>query len=162
MNIITRREFLSTAAIAATSSTIIGATSTLDNGISAGYSDDHDQTWLSSLIFPKPRHITATDELFVLDERVRILVPPHPSEQDLFLARRLTHELSDRFDRHPRITPTASLQSSTPSIVMGRLENPLVRQCCARLNLHPHEQIQSDEGYLLHVEKRPRSHRRTR
>jgi hypothetical protein len=153
MNIITRREFLSTAAVAATSSTLIGATSRLQAGNSAGLSDDHDQTWLGSLIFPKPQHIAATSEPFVLDERVRILVPPRPSEQDSFLARRLTHELSDRFDRHPRITPTASAQSSTPSIVMGSLGNPLVRQCCTRLNLHPHEQIQSDEGYLLHVEK---------
>jgi hypothetical protein len=153
MNKITRREFLSTAAVAATSSTIIGATSRLKNGISAGLSDDRDQTWLSSLIFPKPQRITATSESFVLDERVRILVPSRPSDQDLFLAHRLMHELSDRFDRHPRITPTASVQSNTPSVVMGGLENPLVRQCCARLNLHPHEQIQSDEGYLLHVEK---------
>ena len=153
MNNITRREFLSTAAVAATSSTLIGATSRLQAGNSAGLSDDHDLTWLGSLIFPKPQHITATSEPFVLDERVCILVPPRPSEQDSFLARRLTHELSDRFDRHPRITPTASAQSSTPSIVMGSLGNPLVRQCCARLNLHPHEQIQADEGYLLHVEK---------
>jgi len=113
MNIITRREFLSTAAVAATSSTIIGTTSRLENGISAGLSDDRDQTWLSSLIFPKPQRITATSESFVLDERVRILVPPRPSDQDLFLARRLMHELSGRFDRHPRITPTASVRSST-------------------------------------------------
>src|SRR5580704_10400178 len=153
MNIITRREFLSTAAVAATSSTLIGAASRLQTGNSAGLPDDHDQTWLDSLIFPNPQHITATSEPFVLDERVRILVPPCPSEQDSFLARRLTHELSDRFDRHPRIAPAASVQPGTPSIVMGSLGNPLVRQCCARLNLHPHEQIQSDEGYLLHVEK---------
>src|SRR5579863_1397880 len=150
MNIITRREFLGTAA-AATSSAFVSAASRPHAGATA--SSDEDQTGLGSLIFPKPQHITATSEPFVLDERVRILVPPHPSEQDTFLARRLAHELSDRFDRHPRITPTASAQSSTPSIVMGGLGNPLVRQCCTRLNLRPHEQIQSDEGYLLHVEK---------
>lgn len=150
---ITRREFLSTAAIAATSSHLIGATSRLQAGISSGSSDDHDQTWLSSLIFPQPQHITATSDPFVLDERARILVPPHHSEQDMFLARCLTHELSDRFDRYPRITPSALAHANTPSIVMGSLGNPLVRQCCAGLNLHPHEQIQLDEGYLLHVEK---------
>ena len=153
MNIITRREFLSTAAAAATSSTLIGATSRLHAASSAGSADDHTQTWQSSLIFPTPQHITVTSEAFELDERVRIVVPARPSEQDSFLARRLTHELSDRFDRHPRIIPATSVQASTPSIVMGSLENPIVRQCCARLNLHPHEQIQSDEGYLLHVEK---------
>ena len=153
MNIITRREFLNTAAAAATSSTFIDAASKLHGGVSAGSSNAHDQTWLSSLIFPKPQHIAATGEPFLLDDRVRILVLPRPSEQDVFLARRLTHELSDRFDRHPRITPTESAQSSIPSIVMGGLGNPLVRECCARLNLRPHEQIQSDEGYLLRVEK---------
>lgn len=153
MNFITRREFLSTAAIAATSSTLIGPTSKLYAGIPRNSPGDRDDTGPSSLIFPKPQHITATNEALVLDERVRILVPSRPSEQDSFLARRLTHELSDRFDRHPRIVPTASVLADAPSIVMGSLVNPLVRQCCARLNLHPHEQIQSDEGYLLHVEK---------
>ena len=153
MNIITRREFLSTAAVAATSSTLIGPTSRLHPGISATSPDDHAQSLLSSLIFPKPQHISGTPDPFVLNESVCISVPARPSEQDLFLARRLTHELSDRFDRQPRITPTASVQSGRPSIVMGSLGNPLVRQCCARLNLHPHEQIQADEGYLLHVEK---------
>ena len=153
MNIITRREFLNTVAAAATSSTLIGAPSRLHAGMSTPLSDGADETGLSSLIFPKPQRITSTNETFALDEHVRILVPSRPTEQDSFLAGRLIHELSDRFDCHPRITPAASVQSSSPSIVMGSLGNPLVRQCCARLNLHPHEQIQSAEGYLLHVEK---------
>lgn len=153
MNIITRRNFLSTAAAAATSSTLIGPTSKLYAGIQTNSAGNHDDASLSSFIYPTPQHITATSGPFVLDDRVRVLVPSRPSEQDSFLARQLTHELSDRFDRHPRITPVASVQAGSPGIVMGSLSNPLVRQCCARLNLHPHEQIQSDEGYLLYVDK---------
>src|SRR5215472_17648470 len=124
MNMITRREFLSTAAVAVTSSTLIGVTSGLHATVTPVSPDNNDETRLSPLIYPKPQHITTTGEPFVLDERVRILIPPRPLEQDAFLARCLTHELSDRFDRHPRITPTASVQPGMPSIVMGSLENP--------------------------------------
>jgi hypothetical protein len=152
MNIITRREFLGTAA-AATSSTLIAATKRLHTGGLVGVPDEGSDAVIGSPIFPKPQHITFTNESFAIDERVRILVPSRASEQDSFLARRLAHELSDRFDRHLRITPGASVQRDSPSIVMGSIENPLVRQYCDRLNLHPRELIQAEEGYLLHVDK---------
>lgn len=47
------------------------------------------------LIFPIPQQLEVTDEVFVLDESVAIIVPENSSEKDVFLARFLVRELSD-------------------------------------------------------------------
>ena len=84
----TRREFLHTVAGVAASTAIVGhdafayhrnaaATESSDDTSSAG--DSALQSW----IFPEPQEISGSGSDFILNDRVRILVPPDASEQDL-------------------------------------------------------------------------------
>lgn len=84
MKIITRRDFLSVASAAATSSALLGPSPNLYAGIPAFDSGSSDHAGLNSLIFPQPQHISATSDPFLLDDGVRILVPQRPSKQDSF------------------------------------------------------------------------------
>ena len=101
-------------------------------------------------IFPDPREFHESSANFALDGSAAILAPEAASEHDLFLARFLTAELSDR---HGVALPTQRV-SSIPTmgrfILMGSMENPLVREYCARLGIESH----TPEGYVLDVSDR--------
>src|SRR4030042_4403914 len=58
-----------------------------------------------TLIFPIPQQMEVTDEWFVLDESVSIVIPEQSSEKDLFLARFLVRELSDKYGIAVKIEP---------------------------------------------------------
>ena len=49
------------------------------------------------LIFPIPQQLELTGEEFVMDETVSIIVPEENSDEDIFLARFLVRELSDKY-----------------------------------------------------------------
>jgi hypothetical protein len=87
-------------------------------------------------IFPAPREFQASGATFALDSSVAILVPATASNHDLFLARFLTAELSDR---HQVALPTRRVDAIPMTgrfILMGSMENPLVREYCVRLGIN--------------------------
>jgi len=158
MKDLTRREFLNSAAGAAIGGAIVGHTEFLNASsphspfATLGFSDSRyigARAPLESAIFPKPQEISSSGSDFVLDDQVRIVVPPNATEEDLFLARSLASELGDKFDQHLKIERVGSLTAGSPTIVMGSIQNPLVRQYCAQINLDGSKQIPGPEGYIL-------------
>ncbi len=100
-------------------------------------------------IFPAPRHIEIHAEELKLDESVPILLAERPSADDLFLARFLTAELSDRYGLALHTQKAASLPQRGPFLLMGSISNPLVREYCRRHDLQTTEK----EGYVLQVDR---------
>jgi hypothetical protein len=99
-------------------------------------------------IFPTPREITP-DSDFVLDEQAVVAVPAYPSEQDLFLARSLADDLGDRFAVHLKTERLARLDPDRRMIVIGSIDNPLVRTYCGSHSLSVSLRDPGPEGYIL-------------
>lgn len=101
-------------------------------------------------IFPAPREARASAAKFLLDSSVTILLPKAASENDLFLARLLAAELSDRHQIAVATRRVSSIPGTGRFIVMGSRRNPLVAHYCKQLG------VDSDkpEGYVIDVSGR--------
>jgi len=161
MNDWTRREFLNTGAGAAISGAMIGHTRLLNAATGdahAGTAESSATQYvgptgpLDSVIFPKPQEISSTGRNFNLDRQVRIVVPPNASREDLFLARSLANELGDRFDLHLKIERNLNIESGARVILMGTMQNPLIRQYLSRIATSGDQQIPGPEGYILRTD----------
>lgn len=106
------------------------------------------------LIFPPPRQIALTGDLFALNSASVILVPLNPSPSDLVLSRALARELSLRFDLHPEIRPVSERPKAAGSILIGSVHNPLIQHYCSREHIEVSEQTPGTEGYALQVNER--------
>ena len=104
-----------------------------------------------TLIFPIPRQIELATEVFALDESISIVVPQSMSEKDVFLARFLIRELSDKYGIAIKMESRAAIPEGRKVIVMGSVDNPLVREYCTDNNLDLTKENPGPEGYILHV-----------
>src|SRR4030042_6833190 len=104
-----------------------------------------------TLIFPIPQQMEVTNEWFILDESVSIVVPENSSERDIFLARFLVRELSDKYGLAIKIELLSDLPGDRKVVVMGTLDNILVRQYCISNNLDLNQKDPVPEGYVLQV-----------
>ena len=104
---------------------------------------------LESAIFPQPQEIASSGSDFTLDNQVRVVVPDDASEQDLLLAGMLVNELSDRFGLYLKIERANDLSGGKRTILMGSIENPLVRRHCTEMNLLAGVESLGAEGYIL-------------
>jgi hypothetical protein len=104
-----------------------------------------------TLIFPIPQEMEITSNPFVLDESVSIVVPAEMSKNDMFLARFLVRELSDRYGIAVRIDELSDIPSGKKVIVMGRFDNPLISKFCKNNKLSITANDPGKEGYLLNV-----------
>lgn len=160
MKDLTRREFLNTAAGAAVGGAMIGHSGFFNAPTADALSARAGSSTtcvgpcgsLDSVIFPKPQEISSTGRNFTLDGQVRILVPPNASKEDLFLARSLANELGDRFDLHLKIERSLSLRDNAGVILMGSMQNPLIRQYISRTDPSGRNQIPGSEGYILRTD----------
>jgi hexosaminidase len=96
-----------------------------------------------------PRQIEIRGEGLRLDESVPILLPERPSPEDLFLARFLSAELSDRYALALRTRRVAFLPAHGPFILIGSGTNPLVQ----RYLRENHSAVSEREGYLLDADR---------
>lgn len=103
------------------------------------------------LIFPIPQQIVMTQESFIMDEAVSILVPESASEADINLAKNLVRELSDKYGIALKIKSCTEVPKSGKSVIMGTLNNILIRKYCSDNKLELNEKKPGPEGYLLHV-----------
>jgi glycosyl hydrolase family 20 len=109
-----------------------------------------------TLIFPPPREMEFSGHRFVLDRTASILLPANPSANDLLLCRFLIDELSDRYDLRPEIEHASRLPQASKAgrlILMGSIENPLIRECRAREHLDLADRNPGTEGYILQVDE---------
>ena len=105
-------------------------------------------------VFPLPQEIELLPEPFRLGEDAAILVPEHPSANDWKLARFLVAELSDRYQVAVPVRRAARLPAGEAVIVMGSIDNPLVREWLRREAIALDPASPGPEGYVLQVSRR--------
>ncbi|MCK4922734.1 MAG: beta-N-acetylhexosaminidase [Bacteroidales bacterium] len=103
------------------------------------------------LIFPIPQQLEVTSEIFELDETVSIIVPENYSEEDIFLARFLVRELSDKYGIAVKIESSAIIPEGRKVVVMGSVDNPLIKQYIKDNKLKMSTDYSGSEGYFLNV-----------
>ena len=107
-----------------------------------------------AIIFPIPQEIEEYGERFKLDEDVSILIPQNPSENDLDLARALVRELSDKYGIALKIRHVSEISNNNGRyILMGVVDNPLVRTYCTENEIEVTQDNPGKEGYVLVVNK---------
>lgn len=104
-----------------------------------------------TLIFPIPQQIELSDDYFTLDESVSIIVPPVASDRDLFLARFLVRELSDKYGIALKIENLGEIPDGRKVVVMGSISNPLIKKYTKDNKLKITEKDPGPEGYFLSV-----------
>lgn len=105
-------------------------------------------------IFPRPHEMTESGRPFVLNEETTIILPGAASENDLRLARFLVEELSDRYGVQPRIQHENALPQGNRFILIGSINNPLVRDYCRVRRPDVSAASPGPEGYFLHADDR--------
>lgn len=103
------------------------------------------------LIFPIPQSMKITSDDFVLDESVTIVLPQNASDEDVSLSRFLTKELSDKYGLALKTELCSDLSDSKKIILMGRIDNPLIKKHIEDNHLEINAQNPIAEGYILHV-----------
>lgn len=103
------------------------------------------------LIFPIPQEQQLTNELFKVDEQVAILVPQIATAHDLFLARFLVREFSDKYGIALKIESSNQIPKNRRVIIMGTVGNPLVNTYCKDQKIQINQSSPGKEGYILNV-----------
>jgi hypothetical protein len=107
-----------------------------------------------ALIFPIPQELERNGEIFRLDEDVLVLIPQYASENDRLLARSLVRELSDKYGIALAIRHVSDIpEDDGRYIIMGTIENPLIRTFCVEKNIEVTESTPGKEGYSLTVDR---------
>ena len=88
---------------------------------------------------------------FPLDDQALIAFPRQPSRNDSFLASFLMAELADRFGVALKTERLATLPAGKRAILMGSINNPLVKDYCSRHGLEVTNRQPGPEGYVLQV-----------
>ncbi|HLY63361.1 MAG TPA: beta-N-acetylhexosaminidase [Terriglobia bacterium] len=105
------------------------------------------------LIFPEPREMEKTGQIFGLEGAV-IFLPDGASSSDSFLARFLTEELSDRYDVQLETQRGNGLtRVAGPVILMGSVRDPHIRNYCSQKHIDLTPEKLGPEGYILHVDE---------
>ncbi len=104
-----------------------------------------------TLIFPLPQKIQLTEASFTLDEKITILTPQKPGDNDIFLASFLIRELSDKYGIALKTVKSDALPAKGRFVLMGRFDNPLVSRYLKLNNLTVSEKNPGSEGYYLEV-----------
>jgi hypothetical protein len=107
--------------------------------------------YTSPLIFPIPQEQQLTNELFKVDEQISILVPQTATAHDLFLARFLVREFSDKYGIALKIENSNQIPKNRKVIVMGTIGNPLINAYCKNQNIQINQNSPGKEGYILNV-----------
>ncbi len=103
------------------------------------------------LIFPIPQQIQITSDSYILDGSITVIVPQDMSRNDIFLARFLVRELSDRYGIAVKIESRTDIPKNKRIVVMGRFDNPLIQAYCKENKLEITEKDPGAEGYILQV-----------
>ena len=102
-----------------------------------------------SAVFPVPQQIEPVPgAIFRLDESCPVLVPERPSAQDLFLARFLIAEVSDRFGLGLQIRQATEIPAGGRAIAIGAADNPLIEAWRAERGTDLSPDSPGPEGYV--------------
>ena len=87
-------------------------------------------------IFPIPQQSEVTNEHFILDETVSIIIPTNASKRDISLANFLVGELSDKYGLALKIDTLADIPKNKRVVVIGTINNLLVKKYCKQKPIH--------------------------
>jgi hypothetical protein len=102
-------------------------------------------------LYPEPQQMEVLRTKFQLDDQALIALPRQASRNDLFLASLLRAELADRYGLAIKTRRLAALPEGKRAILMGSLNNPLVKDYCSRHRLEVTDSQPGPEGYVLQV-----------
>jgi hypothetical protein len=105
------------------------------------------------LIFPIPQQLSTTNEAFVLDETILIATPKNVSEKDIELTKLLIKELSDKYGIALRTQNIDQIPKGKKVVIMGSLNNALIKKYCSDNGLKITKENPGKEGYILEVSK---------
>jgi len=105
------------------------------------------------LIFPIPQEMELRSTRLEINSNVEILVPEAAPAHDLFLARILAADLTDRFHAPIKLRAVSQLPDKGSFILLGSVANPLVQRMLNRSDLRSAAGATAPEGYLLDVDK---------
>lgn len=103
------------------------------------------------LIFPVPREMELTNNNFILDETVVIVVPVNASPSDMSLAQSFAGELSAGYSIALKIEKGSVIPAGKKVIVMGSAANPLIQKYCLDNKIRITMKRPGPEGYFLEV-----------
>jgi len=103
------------------------------------------------LIFPIPQQMQLTQNRFVLDERVLVILPKKATEKDVLLTHFLINELSDKYGLTLKMERRADIPKDRKVVLMGTLDNSLIKKYCADNKLPLTKKNPGAEGYILQV-----------
>jgi hypothetical protein len=103
------------------------------------------------LIFPLPVSVQRAHGDFVLTATTSIIVPKMETQADKFLRELVANEFIDRYDLALGIVKETHLTTGGNFILVGTVDNPLVKQYCESHGLISELQGLGDEGYVLDV-----------
>ncbi|RPI27952.1 MAG: hypothetical protein EHM61_06740 [Acidobacteria bacterium] len=105
------------------------------------------------LIFPIPQETERRSTRLEINTNVEILVPEAAKEHDLFLARILAADLTDRFHAPIKVRAVSQLPDKGSFILLGSIANPLVQRMLDRRHSPLTADATAPEGYLLEVDE---------
>jgi hypothetical protein len=103
------------------------------------------------LIFPLPAVVQLMKGEFALNASTSIIVPTQQSKTDVFLSDLAVREFSDQYGQALKLSRETNLPAGGNYILMGTLDNPLVREYCKSSGLEAEVKNLGDEGYVLTV-----------
>ena len=106
------------------------------------------------LVFPIPQEMELRSTRLDINKDVEILVPEPAQAHDLFLARILAADLTDRFSAPIKVRTVSQLPDKGSFIVLGSVSNPLVQRMLDRSDPRWAGGITAPEGYLLDVDEK--------
>jgi len=102
-------------------------------------------------VYPEPQQMEVLKTDFPLDDQALIVLPLRASRNDSFLASLLAAELADRYGVALKTEHVATLPAGKRAILMGSINNPLVKDYCSRHYLKVTDRQPGPEGYVLQV-----------
>ncbi len=105
-------------------------------------------------IFPQPQEIKLSAGSFGLDSKTKVLLPQNASNADRELAKFLVNDMVDRFHMPLQTQVVSEIPANTNNIVMGTIDNPLIKSYCQARNIDVTSKSPGKEGYVLIVENK--------
>jgi hypothetical protein len=103
------------------------------------------------LIYPFPAAVKLATGEFVVNESTSILAAERETQADKFLRSLVAAEFADRYGRALKIAKNTKLSAKENFILIGTIDNPLVRKYCESNGFMRDVKELGDEGYLLSV-----------
>src|ERR1017187_5334256 len=104
-----------------------------------------------TLIFPIPLKVQLGNGNFVIDKSTTVIVPQKENQADKLVASLLKNEIVDRYNTPLKISSESTLTKNGKFILIGTLENPLVKHFCDQNELTSELKDLGTEGYILFV-----------